>query len=54
MGKIIMTKTSNRKGKSIYLLKSWKFALFFIFNIAVFVVPVLLLNLISIDEAKMV
>lgn len=59
MGKPIMTKTSNRKGKSIYLLTSWKFAFFFIFNIAVFVVPVLLFslivtNLISIEEAKMV
>lgn len=59
MGKPIMTKTSNRKGKSIYLLTSWKFAFFFIFNIAVFVVPVLMFflivtNLISIEEAKMV
>lgn len=59
MGKTIMTKTSNRKGKSIYLLISWKFAFFFIFNIAVFVVPVLkffliVTNLISIEEAKMV
>lgn len=58
MGKPIMTKTSNRKGKSIYLLTSWKFAFFFIFNIAVFVVPVLMFflivtNLISIEEAKM-
>lgn len=33
MGKPIMTKTStcNRKGKSIYLLTSWKFAFFFYF-----------------------
>lgn len=59
MGKPIMTKTSNRKGKSIYLLTSWKFAFFFIFNIAVFVVPVLMFflivtNLIGIEEAKMV
>lgn len=59
MGKTIMTKTSNRKGKSIYLLISSKFAFFFIFNIAVFVVPVLMFflivtNLISIEEAKMV
>lgn len=59
MGITIFTKTSNRKGKSIYLLTSWKFAFFFIFNIAVFVVPVLLFslivtNLISIEEAKMV
>lgn len=59
MGKPIMTKTSNRKGKSIYLLISSKFAFFFIFNIAVFVVPVLMFflivtNLISIEEAKMV
>lgn len=60
MGITIFTKTSNRKGKSIYLLTSWKFAFFFLFfNIAVFVVPVLLFflivtNLISIEEAKMV
>lgn len=59
MGKTIMTKTSNRKGKSIYLLISSKFAFFFIFNIAVFVVPVLMFflivtNLIGIEEAKMV
>lgn len=59
MGKPIMTKTSNMKGKSIYLLTSWKFAFFFIFNIAVFVVPVLMFflivtNLIGIEEAKMV
>lgn len=59
MGITIFTKTSNRKGKSTYLLISWKFAFFFIFNIAVFVVPVLLFflivtNLISIEEAKMV
>lgn len=59
MGKTIMTKTSNRKGKSIYLLISSKFAFFFIFNIAVFVVSVLMFflivtNLISIEEAKMV
>lgn len=59
MGKTIMTKTSNRKGKSIYLLISSKFAFFFIFNIAVFVVPVLMFflivtNLISIEEAKKV
>lgn len=59
MGITIFTKTSNRKGKSTYLLISWKFAFFFIFNIAVFVVPVLMFflivtNLISIEEAKMV
>lgn len=59
MGITIFTKTSNRKGKSTYLLISWKFAFFFIFNIAVFVAPVLMFflivtNLISIEEAKMV
>lgn len=36
MGKPIMTKTSNRKGKSIYLLTSWKFAFFFLFLILLY------------------